>query len=48
MDYKVTGIRLRPIKTWRVVVEKDCWVQQLNDEDAVDHCKWKKFIENID
>jgi len=41
MDYEVEGVRPigRPKKTWSEVVEKDCWTQQLNKKDAVDHIK---------
>jgi len=39
--YKMEDVRLRgrPRKTWKEVVEKDCWTRQLNKEDAMDASK---------
>ena len=38
MEYEVEGDRPsgRPKKTWKEVVEKDCWACKLNREDAMD------------
>jgi len=48
VDYEVEGVRLRGRpKSWIVVVEKDCWTRQLND-DAVDYSKWRKLIKDIE
>jgi len=42
VDYQVEGVR--PKKTWWEVVQKDCWTQQLNKEDAAYHGKRRKLI----
>ena len=46
MEYEVEGARTRgkPKKTWREIVEKDCQAQKLNEEDAMDHNRWRKQI----
>ena len=40
MEHEVEGPRPRgrPKKTWKEVV------RELNKEDAMDHCKWRKMI----
>jgi len=42
----VAGVRLRgrQKKTWKEVVEKDYWTQQLNKDDAVNHCNWSELM----
>ena len=47
MEYEVEGSRPRgrPMRTWREVVQKNCQARKLNKEDAVDHSRWKKLIE---
>jgi len=46
MEYEVEGSRprVRPKRTWREVVQKDCQEHNLNREDAVDRSRWKKLI----
>jgi len=46
MEYEVEGTRPRgrPKKTWREIVEKDCHVNGLNREDAMDRSRWMKQI----
>jgi len=46
MEYEVEGARPRgrPKKTWREIVEKDCQVCKLIEEDAMDRIKWMKQI----
>jgi len=46
MEYEVEGARPRgrPKKTWRKIVEKDCWARKLNREDAMDYSRWRKQI----
>jgi len=46
MDYEVEGARSRgrPKRTWRQVVQKDCQARKLNREDAMDHSRWRKQI----
>jgi len=46
MEYEVEGSRPRgrPKRTWREVVQKDCQACNLNKEDAMDRCRWKKLI----
>ena len=48
MEYEVEGSRLRgrPKTTWKEVVQKDCQARNLNKEDAMDHCRWKKPIKS--
>jgi len=36
--------RVRPKKTWREIVQKDCQTHILNREDALDHNRWTKQI----
>jgi len=49
MDYEVEGVRHRgrPKKTRSEVIEKDCQIQQICKEDAVDHRKWRKLIKDV-
>jgi len=49
MDFEVEGVRPRgrPKKTWTEVIEKDCRIQQLCKEDAVDSRKWRKLIKDV-
>jgi len=49
MEYEVEGPRPRgrPKRTWREVVEKDCYVCKLNKDDAIDLCKWSKLIKDV-
>ena len=46
MEYEVegAGLRGRPMKTWREIVEKDDKAHKLNREDAMDHNRWRKQI----
>jgi len=46
MEYQVDGSRPRgrPKRTWREVVQNDCQARNLNREDAMDRCRWKKLI----
>jgi len=46
MEYEVEGSRPRgrPKRTWKEVVQKDCQVNNLNKEDAMDRGRWKKLI----
>ena len=43
MEHEVDGSRPRgrPRKTWREVVRGDCRACKLNNEDAMDRCKWR-------
>jgi len=43
MEYEVEGARPRgrPKRTWR---QKDCQARKLNREDAVDHSRRRKLI----
>jgi len=45
MEYEVEGSRprVRPNRTWREVVQKDCQIHNLNREDAMDRDSWKKL-----
>jgi len=45
----VEGVRHRgrPKKTRSEVIEKDCQIQQICKEDAVDHRKWRKLIKDV-
>ena len=45
MEYEVEGSR--PKRTWREVVREDCQARKLNKEDAVDRCKWRKMIKDV-
>jgi len=49
MDYKVEGVRPRgrPKKTWCEVIWKDSQTRQQCKKDAVDHRKWRKWIEDV-
>ena len=49
MEYEVKGSRPRerPKRTWREVVEKDCYACKLNKEDAMDCRKWRKLISDV-
>jgi len=46
MEYEVDGFRprARPKITCREVVQKDYHARKLNEEDAVDHSRWRKLI----
>jgi len=46
MEYEVEGVRprVRPKKTWREIVEKDCKACRLNREDAMDRIRCTKQI----
>ena len=46
MEYEAEGSRPtgRPKRTWKEVVQKDCQWHNLNRENAMDHCRWKKLI----
>ena len=41
------GSRGRPNRTWKEVVREDCQAPELNKEDAVDRCKWRKMIKEV-
>jgi len=47
MEYEVEGPRPRgrPKRSWREVVKKDCQAHKL--EDATDHIKWRKVINDV-
>ena len=36
-----------PKKTWKEVVREDCQAHKMNEEDAIDHCKWRKMIKDV-
>jgi len=46
MEYEVEGSRPRgrPKRTWKEVVQKDCQARNLDKEDAMDRCRWKKLM----
>jgi len=48
MEYEVEGSRPRgrPKRSWKEVVQKDCHASSLNNEDAMDHDRWKKLIKD--
>ena len=50
MEYEEEGARPRgrPKRTWREVVQKDYQAHTLNREDAMDRCKWRKPIKDVD
>ena len=50
MDYEVEGPRPsgRPKRTWREVVREDCQARKLNKEDAMNRCKLRKMIKDVD
>ena len=37
----------RPRRTWKEVVREDCQARKLNEEDAVDRCRWGRVIEEV-
>ena len=43
-DPRPTG---RPKRTWREVVREDYQARKLNEEDAMDRCKWRKIIKDV-
>ena len=49
MEHEVEGSRPRgrPNTTWKEVVPEDCQARKLNNEDAVDRCKWRKVIKEV-
>jgi len=49
MEYEFEGLRPRerPKRTWREVVREDCQARKLNKEDAMDCCKWRKAIKDV-
>ena len=49
MEYEVEGPRPRggPKGTWRDVVREDCEARKLNKEYAMDRCKWRKMIKDV-
>ena len=49
MEYEVEGSRPRgrPKRTWKEVVREDCQAHKLNNEDAVNRCKWRKVIKEV-
>ena len=49
MEYEVEGLRPRgrPKRTWTEVVREDCQARKLNKEDAMDRCKWRKMIKDV-
>jgi len=46
IEYEVEGARLRgrPKKTLREIVQKNCQAHKLNQEDAVDYGRWRKWV----
>ena len=46
MEYKVEGPR--PKRTWREVVREDCQGHKMNKMDAIDRCKWRKMIKDVE
>jgi len=49
MKYEVEGPRPRgiPKRTWTEVVREDCQARKMNKEDAIDRCKWRKTIKDV-
>ena len=45
MENEVEG--LRPKRTWREVVQEDCQACKMNKEDAMERCKWRKMIKDV-
>ena len=45
MEYEVEGPR--PKKTWREVVREDCQARKMNIVDAIEHCKWRKMMKDV-
>ena len=47
MEYEVVFRPIgRPKRTCREVVQKDCQACKLNGEDAVDHSRWRKLMQD--
>ena len=34
-------------RAWREVVREDCQARKMNKEDAIDRCKWRKMIKDV-
>jgi len=49
MEYEVEGSRPRgrPKRTCKEVVREDSQADKLNEEDAMDRCKWRKVIKEV-
>jgi len=49
MEYEVESPRPRgkPKRTWKEVVREDCKTRKLNNEDAMDRCKWRKVLKAV-
>jgi len=49
MEYEVevSRPRARPKRTWRDIVEKNCQAGKWNKEDAVDHSRWRKLVQDV-
>ena len=49
MEYEGEGSRPRgrPKRTWKEVVREDCQARKLNEEVAMDRCKWRKVINEV-
>ena len=49
MEYEVEGPRprRRPKRSWREVVREDCQARKMNKEDAIDCCKRRKMIKDV-
>ena len=49
MEYEVEGPRPRgrSKRTWREVVRENCQARKINKEDAIDRCKWRKMIKDV-
>jgi len=49
MECEIDGFRprVRPERTWREVVEKDCQACKLNKEDAGDRSRWRKLLKDV-
>jgi len=49
MEYEAEGSRPRgrSKRTWKEVVQEDCQACKLNNEDAMDRCKWRKVIKEV-
>jgi len=49
MEYEDEGPRPRgrPKRTWTEVVREDCQARKLNEEDAMDLCKWRKVLKDV-
>jgi len=46
MECEMEGARPRgrPKKTWREIVQKDCWAHKLNKEDVINHKRSRNQI----